>query len=114
MQKTTFSGLKRHSIPEHIRSLTGFSGVYPFSILVRGCGGARRQAIPEDIRSFLNRNALTAHIFQTISVHFPIGFSLFHKPEKNGAYRDTFDVAKSMIFSETVTFYIESDGGGTS
>lgn len=49
-----------------------FSGAYPFtspSMKVKEPAGPR---IPEDIRSFLNRNALKAGIFRSISVHLPM------------------------------------------
>ena len=74
MEKSTFSSPRRRRIPEHIRSVAMFSGAYPFTLPSMGVNRPFHSRIPEDIRSFSNHNALTAHVFRNISVHFSMVF----------------------------------------
>lgn len=83
MQKSTVSVPRDSRIPEHIRSMTHFSGAYPFTSSSIGEGRPLHIWIPEDIRSFLNRNALTTHFFRSISVHFSMVFRYLGKYDIN-------------------------------
>ena len=70
MRKSTVSSPRQRRIPEHIRSMAMFSGGYPFTLQRVAARYPFRSRIPEDIRSFLNCNALSAYVFRSISVHF--------------------------------------------